>query len=147
MSDYIDEFSQQRSQNQLRGDYYLFGFSYGAYIAFVSSTKIAPKAQILCSLSPYFREDLPHLSEQSKQHVGKRRIRDFENYSFDELVGRVNCKTYLVLGTEELDIVKRRVEDAHKKIKGSTLVLSQGAEHRLAQPEYLKTVKEIISDL
>lgn len=37
---------------------YILGFSYGATIAFLTASETRPKTLILCSLSPYFEEDL-----------------------------------------------------------------------------------------
>ncbi|MCL5071361.1 MAG: alpha/beta hydrolase [Actinobacteria bacterium] len=42
---------------------YILGFSFGAMIAFLASTKISVSGLILCSLSPYFKEDLSELDE------------------------------------------------------------------------------------
>src|SRR6266403_2076787 len=38
---------------------YILGFSFGAMIAFLAATKVDVSGLILCSLSPYFQEDLP----------------------------------------------------------------------------------------
>ena len=45
---------------------YVLGFSYGAMIAFIASTKVGASGLILCSLSPYFKEDTPF----SQLHCG-----------------------------------------------------------------------------
>ncbi|MFI5265598.1 MAG: hypothetical protein ACHQT7_02540, partial [Candidatus Levyibacteriota bacterium] len=37
---------------------YILGFSYGAMIAFLAATKVKTTGLILCSMSPYFKEDL-----------------------------------------------------------------------------------------
>lgn len=37
---------------------YLLGFSFGAMIAFVSAPELKPDKLYLCSLSPYFKEDI-----------------------------------------------------------------------------------------
>src|SRR5258708_1960433 len=37
---------------------YILGFSFGAMIAFIASTRVAVYGLILCSLSPYFKKDL-----------------------------------------------------------------------------------------
>lgn len=143
MSDYVKQFEQQFKPND-NDEVYLFGFSFGAMIGFISSTKIKPKVQFLCSLSPYFKEDLPYLKKSWKEGVGKRRIMDFKNFSFNELAGKTKCKTILVAGTEEGKELKRRVKDANKKIKNSELFLIKGAKHEIFQDAYLAKLKEII---
>src|SRR5688572_2041642 len=38
---------------------YILGFSFGAMIGFLAATKMSVDGLILCSLSPFFQEDLP----------------------------------------------------------------------------------------
>src|SRR3989344_7704712 len=45
---------------------YILGFSLGAMVAFLVSTKVKTAGLILCSLSPYFREDLPKIGRNWK---------------------------------------------------------------------------------
>jgi len=45
----------------------IIGFSFGAMVAFIASQKIRPKKLILCSLSPYFNEDLKKLRKGWKK--------------------------------------------------------------------------------
>src|SRR4030042_5586165 len=82
LSDNIDQFLRQYKKVKAK-EFYLFGFSLGAYIAFIASAKIKTKAQILCSLSPCFKEDLPYAGKFLMKVLGRHRIADIEkNYSF-----------------------------------------------------------------
>ena len=149
MGDYVEEFMHQVRHNS-SDEVYLFGFSFGAIIAMISSIKLQPKTQILCSLSPYFKEDLKYLKKSWKKRVGKKRINDLKQFSFDNFARKINCKTILVAGTNECKkypLLKRRVIDAHKKIRGSELFLVKNAEHNISQKIYLTKLKEIISSL
>ena len=77
MSDYVKQFKETYAKCDINGaEVYFLGFSYGAMIAFISSTELKPKIQILCSLSPYFKEDLPHIPTWWKKYVGKKRMAD-----------------------------------------------------------------------
>ena len=144
MSDYVDEFFCQLSHKK-SDDVYLFGFSFGAMIAFISATKLKPKMLFLCSLSPYFKEDLNFLKKSWKDGVGKKRIEDLKNFSFQKLAKEVNCKTLLIAGDKEPKELHKRVDDAHKKIRNSKLFMISNAKHEISQKEYVDKLHEIIS--
>src|SRR5688572_27819883 len=46
------------------GKKYVMGFSYGAMIAFIAATKVDVEGLILCSLSPFFSEDVFHKKQR-----------------------------------------------------------------------------------
>ncbi|MBI1968503.1 DUF2235 domain-containing protein [Candidatus Woesearchaeota archaeon] len=143
MSDYLEEFLSQLQYHK-NDKVTLFGFSFGAMIALIAAVKIKPKMLFLCSLSPYFKEDLRTLKKSWKNFGGKRRIADFHNFSFDKLAKKVSCKTILIAGTKEGKELLKRVEDAHKKMKNSQLILVKDAKHNFAQKEYLRKLQELI---
>ena len=146
MSDYIKEFQTQLIHKK-EDDVYLFGFSFGAMIAFISADKIKPKDLLLASLSPYFKEDLKYNPPAWSKYLGKKRMKDFENFSFNQLSKKINCQTYLfVEGLKNKEIL-RRVKDAHKKIKKSELIIIENTKHDISQTEYLNKVKESINIL
>ncbi len=145
MSHYTQEFLKQYQGRN--GEVYVFGFSFGAMIALITSPIIKPKLLILCSLSPYFKEDLAYIKKAWKRGIGKRRFEDFRKYSFNTLSKKVKSKMILIRGGEEVSQVKRRVKDAHKKLRGSKLILIKGAKHNLAQEEYREALQKIISNL
>lgn len=72
---------------------YILGFSFGALVAFLSEPKTRPTAIILCSLSPYFKEDLPKPWSRffKKNYPGSE-------YSFNKLAPRIKTKIFLVAG-------------------------------------------------
>ena len=141
MSDYVNYFMKQYKDDK---NAYLFGFSFGAMISFICSTKINPKMLILCSLSPYFKEDLPHIKSSWRRFIGKKRSDDLKNYSFSKLSKQVKCKTVIFAGSEESQLLFRRVREAKKKLKNSKLIIIKGAKHKISQREYLKAIKDLI---
>ncbi|EKE06773.1 MAG: hypothetical protein ACD_18C00282G0005 [uncultured bacterium] len=146
MSDYVNEFQNQLVHKK-EDDIYLFGFSFGAIIAFISAEKIKPKTLFLASLSPYFKEDLKYNPLAWSKYLGKKRMKDFENFSFNQLSKKINCQTYLfVEGLKNKEIL-RRVKDAHKKIKKSELIIIENTKHDISQTEYLNKVKETINKI
>ena len=144
MSDYLKEFQDQYNQHSKNDKVYLFGFSFGAIISFIASRQVKPKAQFLCSLSPYFKEDLPFIKKWWKKFIGLKRFKDFNSLSFNKLSKQVLCKTFLFVGTKEGPEIKRRAKIAHQQIKNSELFMINGAKHDISQAVYFKKLKEVI---
>ena len=124
---------------------YILGFSYGATIAFLSAVKTKPTAFILCSLSPYFKEDLKNLRPAWLKWWKKSFVES--DYSFDKLAPKVKSNTYLIVGSKEHKSCLIRAKDAKKKIKNSHLIIAKNAKHKIGQKEYLETIKKVISKL
>jgi len=146
MSDYVEEFLSQLIHTK-KDKVYLFGFSLGAMIALISSVKIKPNGLILCSLSPYFREDLNKIRESWKNFMGKRRISDYKKFSFNKISKTCKSKVYLIYGTEESKELRLRVVDANKRVKNSQLVVVEGCKHDISDKRYIKAVQKVISKL
>jgi len=143
MSDYVKEFEEKVLKDNLN-NFSILGFSFGAMIAF-SSIKLKPKQLFLCSLSPYFKEDLPKIKPSWKSAVGKRMMKDVENFSFNKLVKKVNCKTFLFVGEKEHPLVLERTKIAHKNLKNSKLIVVPNAKHDIGNENYLKVIEKIVN--
>jgi len=144
MSDYVDEFLDQVTHNN-NDKACFFGFSFGAMIALISATRLDIQSLFLFSLSPFFKEDLKNLPKYIKKDIGKKRLEDFEKYSFKELAEQINCRTILAAGEREHRYLLGRVEDAHNKIKESELFIINKAKHNISQKEYRNKLREIIA--
>lgn len=147
MSDYIAEFLKQYEATRGKPAVYLWGFSWGAMIALITASKIKPAMLILCSLSPWFKEDLPYIPQRWRKRIGKKRLQEFKQLSFRQVAKKVRCPTILVAGSKEKKELLRRVYDAHKRLKHSKLFIVQSAKHNIAQKEYLATLEKIIAKL
>jgi len=146
MSNYVDEFLAQLAHKE-SDDVYIFGFSFGAMIACISAIKIKPKMLFLCSLSPYFKEDLKLLKTSWKNGIGRKRMEDLKNFSFQELSKNINSKTLLIIGEKEPSEISKRTNSAHKRVKNSELFIVKNAKHNISQKEYINKLQEIISKL
>jgi esterase/lipase len=146
MSDYVEECLKQVQINK-KEDISLLGFSFGAMIAFIASPKIKPKMLILCSLSPYFKEDIKFLKKSWKRNESKKRLKNMKNFSFESIAKKIKSGTLLIAGSKEHKIVLKRIENAHRKIKNSDLIIIQNARHNISQKEYLDSLQKIISKL
>ena len=147
MSEYVEQFNKIYNESKKGSEIYFLGFSFGAMIAFISSVKLKPKVQILCSLSPYFKEDFPFIREWWKRYIGQARLADFHKTSFNELSKKISIKTIIIAGDKEGKEVDRRVKDANKKIKNSQMIIIPKAKHRIQQDEYLAEIKRVIKSL
>jgi alpha/beta superfamily hydrolase len=124
---------------------YVFGFSFGAVIAFLAEPKTRPDNLILCSLSPYFVEDQPKLPAAWLKWY-KKNIQG-SDYEFKKLAPHIRTKTILIMGDKEPSVVGIRARAAKKMIKKSSLVVAKGAKHRISQKEYLDGVRKVIEKL
>lgn len=126
-----------------RKEKYILGFSYGAMIAFIASTKVSTKGLILCSLSPYFKEDVSKKHFKEISNVTPLRYEDFRHLSCDILAKKVKAKHVLMLyGDKESPLLIKRVTQAFKHIstKEKYLVPIKKTEHNISDKRYLRTI-------
>lgn len=147
VNSWVSQFLTQYDRNDKRKKY-LFGFSYGALTSFVISTKVAIDTQILCSLSPYFQEDLASLFKSWRKYVGKKRIEGFKQLEMAKLAPLVRARTYLLYGTHEGRFIETRAKDTYERLKCKKLLIPvKDAKHDIANPEYLKQIQKVIREL
>jgi hypothetical protein len=125
----------------------LSGFSFGSMIAFCVAARVNPKKLLLFSLSPYFKEDMP-LPLKWENWQGKRRMERFRQLSFNDLAPNIKCPTILFLGSVEKEKYQKsweRTQVAHRRIKGSRVVLSKDVAHNVEDPKYTAAIKEALN--
>lgn len=108
---------------------YILGFSFGAMIAFIASTKVSASGLILCSLSPYFKEDV-----SSSQ------------FRCAALAKQVKAKQILMLyGAKEEKSLIKRVRHAYIQIssRNKRLISILETEHDIGDKRYLHTIHQI----
>ncbi len=106
---------------------YILGFSYGAIIALLASTKVKTSGLILCSLSPYFKED----------------YQGFPNLPYAALAKQVKAKQTLMLyGAKETKSLIKRVSATFRYIPSAEKYLIQirKTEHDIGNIRYLQTL-------
>lgn len=146
MSQYVDEFLSQCIHTK-NNKVSVLGYSFGAMIAFISSRYISYTNMYLCSLSPYFKEDLCLVPQSWKEKLGIEKINNFSTILFDETIEYWNPSPniYLFFGEEEHPLLIRRVKDAHTKIKNSQLISVPNCKHQLSHKNYLEKLEEYIN--
>lgn len=147
MTEYVEQFKKIYAKNKKGTKIYFLGFSLGAMISFISSVELKPDVQILCSLSPYFKEDLSIAKEWWKTFWGKKRIESFSKLSFNELSENNAVKTIILAGDKEGMQIHRRANDAFKKIKNCRLINVTEAKHQIEHENYLTEIKKVIYSL
>ncbi|MBI2797862.1 hypothetical protein HYX70_01005 [Candidatus Saccharibacteria bacterium] len=146
MSDYVVQFNEL--YNSKSGDFNLvLGFSFGAMIATISAAKFCPDRLVLCSLSPFFAEDMETIPDSWAKSIGKHRAADFKSFSLLEAGKKIKSKTTLLVGEKEsvrepemMTVAKR----ANSVIRESTLKVVPNGKHDIGQKEYLSAIMEII---
>jgi|SRR5581483_4088819 len=121
---------------------YILGFSFGAMIAFIASTKVSPSGIILCSLSPFFKEDL------SQKMLSKHS--DFSKLNCKNLAKKIKAKKILMLyGTREERSLKKRTTTAFSLIssKRKYLIPIRKTEHDIGNINYLSTISQLTKSL
>lgn len=122
---------------------YILGFSYGAMIAFIASTKIRTEGLILCSLSPYFKEDVLKTKKEVFSRLSEKRFNDFSKLHSKILAKRIKSKKVLmVYGGSEAKSLIRRVRETFVQIESEEkkLVRLKKAEHEIGSRKYLESI-------
>ncbi len=128
---------------------YILGFSYGAMIALLASTKVSVSGLILCSLSPYFKEDMPKINKNLSLLMASR-YRDFSKLHCAELAKKIKAKKILMLyGGQETTSLVRRVRNAFEQIPSvkKHLIRIPETKHEIGNKKYLSTIHEAAKHL
>jgi len=143
MTDYINQ-ADKKIPNESVEDYIL-GFSFGAYISAILSKKKKMKGFIFCSLSPYFKENLKNIPEESKKYFGKKMMASFKKYSFSY---NNQSKAWFLIGKKDWPLAIRQAKGSCNKWKGSKkLIVIKDAGHSLKHSNYIKALGRIIKKL
>lgn len=125
---FVNVYSKSRSRRK-----YVLGFSYGAMIALIASSKIQIEGLVLCSLSPYFKNDLKHNSRKT----------EYVHLDSSKLAKKTKAKKILMLygKNEAKDLVKRVSETfIDLKLQNKYLIPVESAEHNIGHKEYLFSI-------
>ncbi|HVT01384.1 MAG TPA: alpha/beta hydrolase [Patescibacteria group bacterium] len=121
---------------------YILGFSYGAMIAFIAGTKIKSDGLILCSLSPFFSEDLK--TNKSRSIIMKKRYTDFAKLRADLLSKKLKTKKVLMLyGTQEATSLIKRVKNTFENIDTEKTLIKIKSDHEIGSTRYINTIQKI----
>jgi len=124
---------------------YILGFSFGAYIAAVLSKKKNARGYIFCSLSPYFKENLKNIPNETKKYWGQKMMKSFKKYTFPK---NVKSLAWFFIGSKDWEIAIAANKAFYKKwAGGKNLSLVKDAGHELNHKNYIKKVRTILKML
>jgi pimeloyl-ACP methyl ester carboxylesterase len=124
----------------------LAGFSQGAVTALHAAANRPPFELWLCSLSPYFAEDMPSITRTSWLHyIGKRRAERFWRMPFAPLAPKITCPTRLFVGEHEHALVQSRSRRAAILLPHATLHIAPLASHDPTSRGYLEIIASAIA--
>ncbi|OHA92687.1 MAG: hypothetical protein A3G99_01275 [Candidatus Zambryskibacteria bacterium RIFCSPLOWO2_12_FULL_39_23] len=143
MSDFIQQ-SDSQIPNNITNDY-IFGFSFGAYIASILAKKKKAKGYIFCSISPYFKDDLKYVPEESRKYFGKKIMNSFKKYEFPK---GLTSSAWFLIGEKDWKLAIKRAHTSFSKWGSKKeIYIIKGAAHELTSPNYIKKISFIIRRL
>ena len=131
---FLKEYKKINSKNK-----YILGFSFGAMIAFIASTKVRSNGLILCSLSPFFKEDLPVSKIVAKKN------KDFYKLRSVSLAKKIKSEQILMMyGAQEARSLIRRANDTFNHISSANKFLFSiyKTEHDIGDKRYLNKIHQ-----
>ncbi len=116
----------------------VLGFSFGAMIALATAKRLQPDQLILCSLSPYFSEDLSKIPAWWKRFIGRRRVMDFGKYSMTSAVKGLSMKTKVFIGGVEQKKFRQLADRCTLAAKalGTSVIVIDGVKHDIGDARY-----------
>jgi alpha/beta superfamily hydrolase len=143
MDDYIKQ-AEDKIPNKVSQDYIL-GFSFGAYIAAILSSKKKARGYFFCSISPYFKENIKSIPEESKAYFGKDFMDSLQKHSFPK---NGEGQAWFFIGKEDWKLAIEVAKDAYKKWHGKKkLFMISDAGHQLDHKKYEIAVNKVIKTL
>ncbi len=140
---YCEEFVEFYKKHKSK-DNIVIGNSFGAMVAFITAPALKPERVYLCSLSPFFKEDLESYKViDAAQRFGTRRIKEFKKISAQQIekqINETNTSVTLLYGEKEKErhsFLVKRVKSTAKNLKNSKLVEVPLAAHALRETEYI----------
>lgn len=141
MTDWVAQFLDFFQKNKGKKNM-IFGFSFGAMIALITAKDTRPDRLFLCSLSPYFAEDLLKIPNWWKKFMGHRRVTDFAKYSMKSAAKGVSSKTTVFIGEAEQKKFSQLAARcaAAAKAFGTSVIVVPGAKHDIGDSKYRETL-------
>ena len=135
--------TMSRHKNIQKKKIYVLGFSFGAMIALLAATKVQVTGLVLCSLSPYFKEDLPKTEKKKNYSITTKRYQDFIQLHAAALAKKVKAKEVLmVYGKKEAFSLIKRVTTTYRQISAQHkyLISLNDTEHDIGSKQYLQGI-------
>lgn len=123
------------------------GFSIGAMLAFLLAAQQPPAGLVLCSVSPYFAEDLSLVPMRWIRQLTPERHASFKKLYFDDVAPAITCPTRLVIGGREPDWAQQRTQKASAALPGGDIFAAKNAGHTPAMWSYIQALNAAFDSL
>jgi alpha/beta superfamily hydrolase len=148
ISQYTQEFVDFYLKNKSRGENVVIGNSFGAVVAFLAAPAIKPNKTLVCSLSAYFKEDMPNQKRSYMlRRFGKQRTDDSHSISADDTATKINearLNMVFLRGEKEnwgrFIKLSERVKKSAVAVNGSKHVIVPDCPHSFRDPAYIKGI-------
>lgn len=152
ISQFVEQFVAVYEKEKSEHDT-VIGGSLGAMAAFVAAPYFKPNELILCSLSPFFKEDIAAYDaayvNSCRKWFGERRWRDCQNISADQVADQVKktaTKTTMLYGELEKELYPQlvsRVKATATRLS-ARLVEVPNCGHKMRTPEYIAGLRDVL---
>jgi hypothetical protein len=131
-----------------KGDYNIvLGNSFGAVVALITAIQTKADEIILCSLSPFFAEDISPSwpTKTNSRRLGKRRLADISSHSADQLAEsakKLPTKFTVMYGEQEVPKLPKLITRARDTAKALSIkpIEVPKAPHSFKDPAYVKGI-------
>ena len=138
MSDYILEAEAQINNSE---EYNLIWFSFWAMIALRLSQKYKFNKVFLCSLSPYFSEDLFVHPKYYKSVLWIKRWKDFENnYSEKDINNHIGNDYKVIYWSDETKWLKTRTRKIIDSLTIKDYTELEWVKHDISDKRYIRAI-------
>ena len=139
MSDWIRE-AREKVLKYGDNNSFVLGFSFGAFMAIELSKEFSFRKVFVCSLSPYYSEDLKFIPKVAINWLGKKRVADFKKYKFPT---NIKTKVVFMVGDSEWKFAQKRISERFKKWKGvKSFKIINDSKHDIGSLKYLEELKK-----
>ncbi len=114
-------------------------FSMGAYITLLVSETYNFKKVILCSLAPFFKEQLHLLPKTAERVLGVKRMKDFETYS---IPNSLQCPAVFLFGSDDWPVGIEEAKKLAHTYKAKFELISNS--HHELTTEYINIISRYI---
>lgn len=150
VSEYTEQFVDFYEENKSSGENIVIGNSFGAMVAFLAAPKIKSDRTLVCSLSAYFKEDMPKQKQSYMiRRFGKRRTADCNLISANETAEQVNkLNLSIIFMRGELENwgrfikLSERVEQSAKAVNNSKVVIVPNCPHSFRDSAYVYGISQ-----
>lgn len=151
-TDFANEFKEFYAKYKSKEGNIVVGNSFGAVVTLITALDLKPDMIVLCSLSPFFREDRNKdwPTADHMRRLGKRRLKDISQYSVKALANGLNDSEIAVkilygeIEKSYLTVLVARSKNLSKLLPKADLVEVPNAPHSFRQPEYWQGIVKVL---